>query len=101
MKNIKKGILTKQKYFNKYESEIRAFNHAVDMLNNINVNVNVDPDKVMNLVNEKDKEIDTIHSKINFIENRIEKIRNAKNIVDEINRADKEKELNKSKDISI
>jgi len=48
------------------------------MLNNINVNVNVDPDKVMNLVNEKDKEIDTIHSKINFIENRIEKIRNAK-----------------------
>ncbi|HHY08917.1 MAG TPA: relaxase/mobilization nuclease domain-containing protein [Corynebacteriales bacterium] len=97
----KKGILTKQKYFNKYESEIRAFNHAVDMLNNINVNVNVDPDKVMNLVNEKDKEIDTMHSKINFIENRIEKIRNAKNLVDEINRVDKEKELNKSKDISI
>lgn len=97
----KKGILTKQKYFNKYESEIRAFNHAVDMLNNINVNVNVDPDKVMNLVNEKDNEIDTIHSKINYIENRIEKIRNAKNLVDEINRVDKEKELNKSKDISI
>lgn len=97
----KKSILTKQKYFNKYESQIIAFNHAVDMLNSINVSVNVDPDKVINLVNEQDREINYIHSKVSAVENRIEEIRNAKNIVDEINKEDKNKEIIKGKEITL
>ena len=48
------------------------------------VNTTVDPEKVMNLVREQDEKAISINEQLNRVNNRIENIRKAREIVKEI-----------------
>lgn len=89
-----RSILTKAKYKNKYNSELEAFNFAVDKLSEMNINTNVDPKKVLTLINEQDSQVVEISKKLKNVDNRIDKIRNARKLVNEI----QEREIIKTKE---
>jgi len=92
-----RNILIKQKYKNKFNSELEAFDFAVKKLSEMNINVNVDPNKVLNLVSEQNHNVLDITNKLKTLDNRINKIRNARSIVDEI-QGNKEQVIKKSKE---
>lgn len=92
-----RNILIKQKYKNKFNSELEAFDFAVKKLSESNINVNVDPNKVLNLVSEQNHNVLDITNKLKILDSRINKIRNARSIVDEI-QGNKEQVIKKSKE---
>lgn len=83
MRDYEKSF-SKKGFLNKYESEITAYNHAVEQLSKFGVRTNVDPDKVIDLVKDQDFKIGEMKTAFTAIDNRITEIRNARTLVDMI-----------------
>lgn len=80
----KQNFISRKKYINKYSGELEEFRFAVEQLDRMGVNTTVDPEKVMNLVREQDEKAMSINEQLNRVNNRIENIRKAREIVKEI-----------------
>jgi len=72
---------TKKKYEQRYESELRAFDFAIEQLEKIGVNTNVDSEKVIALVRDQDGKIAELNKSLKGVINRIDDIKKAQNIV--------------------
>lgn len=74
----------RQKYLNHYAQEIERFNFAVKRLEQHNVKLNVDPDKVTALVQEQDRKVSALNETFKEAQNRLVAIRQAQNVVDRV-----------------
>lgn len=74
----RKQLPHKQKWYaSRYESELRAFEHAAGRLQNLGVNYDVPPEKVNDLIKKYLAEISNIEKDITSIEKQVSKIREA------------------------
>ena len=75
-----------------HKSELLAFEYAIEQLNRMGVNSNVDPDKVNNLIREQENKVSDLKSSIKGIESQISSITEKKNkLQDTINDTEKTK----------
>nr|WP_315021737.1 relaxase/mobilization nuclease domain-containing protein [uncultured Aminipila sp.] len=91
------SVFTRKKFAQKYESELKAFEFAVEKLENMKVNSNVDPDKVLNLVKEQGRQVSEVNLKFKHINVQIEKIREVKKLVEELQHGEQSKNKLKNK----
>lgn len=80
----KQTRFTRQRFESRYESELKAFDHAAAQLEKLGVNTNVDPDKVINLVKDQDSKIAGLSASLQEVTGRIGSIRNAYELVQRI-----------------
>lgn len=71
----------RQKYLNHYAQEIERFKFAVKRLEQHNVKLNVDPDKVTALVQEQDRKVSALNETFKEAQSRLVAIRQAQNVV--------------------
>lgn len=84
MKYEKCSLLSKKEFYCKHEGDILSYEHALVRLKKLNVNADTHLDKIVSLVNEYKLEVDVLVDDINAIEKRIEMIRKAKEVVNQI-----------------
>jgi Relaxase/Mobilisation nuclease domain. len=80
----KRSFITKKNFYKKYESELLAFEHALKQLEKLGINTNVDPDKVVELVRQQTQKTTELHTRFKQTEGRIDELRNAKKLVENI-----------------
>lgn len=91
-----KSTLTRKSFATRYESELLAFDHASTKLQQLGVNTNVSPDKVITLVKEQDKKVTELKGALSEVTDRLGQLRAAEKIVQEVYQ-DKEAEQKKTK----
>lgn len=77
----KQTSITKKKFANLHESELRAFDYAAKQLEKLGVNTNVDPEKVIALVKEQDRKISDLTTALKEVIEKIDSIRRAQQLV--------------------
>ena len=78
--------ITRRKYATRWESELKAFEHAASQLEKMGVNTNVDPEKVLALIKDQEIRMDELSSMTKDTTKRIDAIRQARQVVEAINR---------------
>lgn len=77
----KQSFLTKKNYYKKYESEILAFEYAEKQLQKLEINTNVDVEKVLNLINNQTERISELTDIFNKTESRIYELIKSRELV--------------------
>ena len=77
----KQTRFSRQRFESRYESELKAFDHAAAQLEKLGVNTNVDPDKVIALVKEQDGKAADLTAALKGVTDRIDAIKRAQTIV--------------------
>ena len=80
----KQSFLTKKKFYGLHEGELKAFEHAAAQLENLGVNSNVDPEKVMGLVKDHDGKVAEYSAALKAVTERIDQIQKARVLVEQI-----------------
>ena len=80
----KQSFLTKKKFFGLHEGELKAFEHAAAQLENLGVNSNVDPEKVMGLVKDHDGKVAEYSAALKAVTESIDQIQKARVLVEQI-----------------
>ena len=76
--------LFKKKFERQHESELQAFDYAAEQLEKLNVNTNVDPEKVLALVKNQEEKGAELSASLKTVTEKLESIQDAKDIVREI-----------------
>ena len=98
MKYEKQLPFLKKRYYKKNESELKLFNRAEQKLNDLGVNTNVDPDKIINLVEKQSDDLDKIKSDFKNLNERLDKVRKGHDLANKIlTDTERSKELQKQK----
>jgi hypothetical protein len=100
MKYEKQLPFFKKKYYQKHESELKLFNRAEEKLAASGVNTNVDPNKIITLVEKQRNDIDKIKDDFDKLNKRLDKVRKGHalaNKILEIDDISKEKKLEQKK----
>ena len=105
MKYEKQLPFFKKKYYQKHASELKLFNRAEQKLNKLGVNTNVDPDKIINLVQKQTNDIDKIKDDFTKLNKRLDKVRKGYVLANKILQGDdltkdRAVEKNKNKDLT-
>lgn len=89
---LKQNTFSKKKYEQKFESELKAFDHASKQLEKLGVNTNVDTEKVIGLIKNQEHEISNLKKDLEQKTDQLQELRNAQKIVREIQEPQKERE---------
>ncbi len=92
---LKFAKLTRKKYENKHKLDLASFNYALEQLNKIGIDPeNTSKDELILQIKSNIKKIKDIEERANAIFERIEKLNNAQNTVDEfINMSDEARQI--------
>lgn len=71
----------RKRFLANHESDILAFNHAAAQLEKLGVNTNVDPDKVITLIEDQDIKISDLSSSLKEVSSRISNISKSHDLV--------------------
>ena len=77
-------LLKKAFYYKEHKTELEKHEFVLNQLKKIKVNTTVDPEKVINLVTYQHQSVEEINLKMNVIQERVQKVQFAQNIVDKI-----------------
>lgn len=80
----KQTILTRKRFYRKNESELMAFEYAVNKLEKLKINTSVDSDKVLGLVKQQNKKITELEEEFKQLEEQIDELRKAKEAIEEV-----------------
>ncbi|NLD45738.1 MAG: hypothetical protein GX660_00870, partial [Clostridiaceae bacterium] len=84
MKYKKFSLLGKKEFYSRYEGDILSYKHAMVRLKQLNINPDTPLEKIVSLVNEYKFQVDVLSNDFNVLEKRIEIIRNAREVVNNI-----------------
>ena len=88
MEREQQTIFTRTGFVARHEQELAAREHAVEQLERMGVNTNVDPDKVLELVKQQVQHSAELHTEIDKIAERIDALTKAKEVVARVERAE-------------
>jgi hypothetical protein len=105
MKYEKQLPFFKKKYYKKNESELKLFNRAEEKLEALGVNTNVDPNKIITLVEKQRNDIDKIKDDFDKLNKRLDKVRKGHALANKILQGtdltkDRKLQKNKNKDLT-
>ena len=80
----KQSMLTKKGFYSKHESELLAFEHALKQLEKMSININVNPEKVVELVKQQTGQISELQAQYKQTDNRIDELKKAQEMVQKI-----------------
>lgn len=93
----KQNRFTRQLFEKRNSGDLTAFKYAVEQLEKVGVNTNVDPDKVIALVKEQDGKVVELFGQLRSVEDRILNIRKSQEIVNRLNRDNQTQSKDKSR----
>ncbi len=82
--------INKSRFEKKYHGELAEFKYAAEQLEKMGVNPAVDPNKVLSLIQDQDKQASELSGDIKKIDQRITDIRRAQDIVEQLQKSGKE-----------
>ncbi len=74
----------RERFIKNNQQELEYYKHAVYQLEKINVNLNVDPDKVVELVKSQDAKTGELSEALKVVEERAKRIQQAQRVVDSV-----------------
>lgn len=77
-------MFSKKKLYSKYESDILSYEHALEKLKQFNINTDIPLENIVSLVNEYKFQVDVLSNDFNVLESRIEIVRKAREVVNNI-----------------